>query len=403
MFTCKHSASPKAFPICSKASVVTGGDKEHFFASYFAINSWSADNRYITVLQTDIKDRLPLKTDPAVLGVVDLKNNNRFIPLTETHAWNFQEGTMAHWLGFDPNRKFIYNDWVEGKFVSVVIDIQTREKRVIPHPVSAVTLDGKWAISINYARLKTTRPDYGYDGNGQDPLLDTTWPKEDGLFLVNIESGKGELIVPVDAVREQMPEVKDPKGLAYFCHTVFSRDSKQIFWLARSVENLNEKKVVSGWKTTAFVCSIDGTNIRRCFPDGWDGSHFNWIDGERMVVTAKYKGEDYSHVLFTPGKDDYRRLCKGLFDFDGHCAVSNDNNWMLTDTYPNKLSQRNLMMVRLEDEAVFPIDHYAVVDPYRFYWRCDLHPRWRGDDQAFGFNSVHDGSRQVYIVDLKYV
>ncbi|MDD2599895.1 MAG: hypothetical protein PHO37_11825 [Kiritimatiellae bacterium] len=395
--------SLKEFPTCSEARAVTGGEKDHLFASYYAINSWSADSRYISVLQTDIKDRLPLATDPAVLGIVDLKDNNRFIPLVETRCWNFQEGTMAHWLGFDPNRKLIYNDLAEGKFVSVVIDIQTREKRVIPYPVSAVTRDGQRAVSINYARLNATRPDYGYDGNGQDPLLDTTWPKDDGLFLVDLESGKGKLIVSIDSVREQMPEVKDPQGLAYFCHTVFSRDGKQVFWLARSVENLGEQKQrVAKWQTTAFACNIDGTNLRRCFPDGWGGSHFNWVDGERMVVTAKFKDKVYSHVLFTPGKDDHRRVSEGLLDFDGHCVVSNDGNWMLTDTYPNKLSQRNLMLVRMRDEAVLPLGGYDVVDPYTgTYWRCDLHPRWRNDDQAFGFNSVHNGSRQVYIIDVK--
>jgi len=338
-----------------------------------------------------------------VLGLVDLKDNNRFIPLTDTRCWNFQEGTMAHWLGTDPNRKFIYNDMVDGKFVSVIIDIVTREKRIIPYPVSAVTVDGKWAVSIYYARLNTTRPDYGYDGNGQDPDLDTTWPKEDGLFLVDLESGKGRLIVPIDSVREQMPEVKDPKGLAYFCHTVFSRDGKQIFWLARSVENLSGQKTrVSKWQTTAFACNIDGSNIRRCFPDGWGGSHFNWIDDKRMVVTAKFEDKVYSHVLFTPGKDDHRRVGKGVLDFDGHCVVSNDGDWMLTDTYPDKLSQRKLMMVRMEDDAILPMGTYDVVEPYTgTYWRCDLHPRWRDDDNVLGFNSVHSGSRQVYLIDVK--
>jgi len=396
-------AAPRPFPRCSEAQAVTGGGKDHLFASYYAINSWSADNRYITVLETDVRDRQPLTSDPAVLGLVDLTDNNRFIPLTETRCWNFQEGTMAHWLGTDPNRKFIYNDMVEGKFAAVIIDIETRAKKVIPYPVSAVTTDGKWAVSINYARLSLTRPDYGYDGAGQDPQADTVWPSADGLFLVDLQSGAGRLIVPIDAVREQMPEVADPKGLAYFCHTVFSRDGQQIFWLARSVENLSGQKArVTKWQTTAFVCNRDGSNIRRCFPDGWGGSHFNWIDAERMIVTAKYQDKVYSHVLFTPGKDDHRRVGKGILDFDGHCVVSNDGAWMLTDTYPDKLNQRKLMMVRMADEAILPLGAFDVVEPYTGqYWRCDLHPRWRNDDAMVGFNSVHGGSRQVYLMDVK--
>ena len=33
--------------------------------------------------------------------------------------------------------------------------------------------------------------------------------------------------------------------------------------------------------------------------------------------------------------------------------------------------------------------------------RCDLHPQWRPDGKQIGFNSVHEGSRQVYVMDEK--
>jgi len=388
------------FPAFSAPRAVTSGPKDHLFASYYAINAWSADGRYATVLETDVKGRLPTENDVATLGVVDFQDSNRFIPLTETRCWNFQEATMAHWLGTAPQTQFIYNDRVDGKFVSVVFDTASKAKRIVPFPVSAVTADGKWAVSINYARLRLTRPDYGYGGNGQDARVDVTWPKDDGLWLVNLESGEARLIVTIDSVRDRMPAVKDTKALAYFCHTVFSRDGKQIFWLARSVENLSGQKVVRQWQTTAFVCDRDGGHVRRCFPDGWGGSHFNWLDGERMVVTANYQATVWSHVFFTPGKDDYTRLGKGLLDFDGHGVFSADGRWMATDTYPDKLGERKLMVLRMADQAVLPLGTFFVPEVYREqYSRCDLHPRWRPDGKMLAFNSVHEGSRQVYVID----
>lgn len=389
------------FPAFSRPRAITSGPKDHLFASYYAINAWSADGRYATVLETDVKGRLATEQDAAALGIVDLKDGNRFIPLTETRCWNFQEATMAHWLGTDPNRRFIYNDIVDGKFAAVIFDIETRQKRVVPFPVSAVSTDGKWAISINYARLRLTRPDYGYGGNGQDARKDVTWPKDDGLWLVDLQTGEGELIVPIDSVRERMPQVKDPGALAYFCHTVFSRDGSKVFWLARSVENLTDQKVVRKWETTAFTCNRDGSNVRRCFPDGWGGSHFNWLDGDRLMVTAKYKDTLYSHVLFTPGKEDYSRVGRGLLDFDGHGVFSDDGQWMATDTYPDKLNERKLMVLRMSDHAILPLGGFFVPEIYRdTYARCDLHPRWRPDGRQLGFNSVHEGSRQVYVMDV---
>ncbi len=389
------------FPSFSKPRAITAGPKDHLFASYYAINAWSADGRYATVLETDVKGRLATENDPATLGVVDLKDNNRFIPLTTTRCWNFQEATMAHWLATAPDTHFIYNDLVDGKFVSIIFDMKTKTKRVVPYPVSAVSPNGKEAVCINYARLRLTRPDYGYGGNGQDARTEVTWPEDDGLFLVNLETSAAKLIVSIASARDRMTQVKDPKALAYFCHTVFSRDGSKIFWLARTVENLADQKTVRKWETTSFTCNRDGSDVRRCFPDGWGGSHFNWLDGDRLMVTAKYNDAVFSHVLFTIGKADYTRIGRGVLDFDGHGVFSNDGLWMATDTYPDKLNERKLMVLRMADQAVLPLGCFFVPEIYREqYSRCDLHPRWLPDGKLLAFNSVHEGSRQVYVIDV---
>ncbi|MDD4873094.1 MAG: hypothetical protein PHR77_21280 [Kiritimatiellae bacterium] len=381
----------------SQASAITSGPKDHLFAAYYAINSWSADGRYVTVLETDVKDRLPTEQDVATLGIVDMKDNNQFIPLTETRCWNFQEAAMAHWLKTAPNSKIIYNDLIDGKFVSVVFDIKTKEKKIIPYPVSAVSPNGKEAVSINFARLRLTRPDYGYGGKGQNARETISWPEDDGLFLVDLEKGSAKLIVSIASARDRMPQVEEGKDLAYFCHTVFSRDGSKIFWLARSVNPATARN----WKTTSFTCNRDGSDVRRCFPDGWSGSHFNWLDGERLMITAKYKDTVWSHVLFTVGKTDYTRVGRGLLDFDGHGVFSDDGQWMATDTYPDKLSERKLMVLRMADQAILPLGMYFVPEAYKgTYWRCDLHPRWRPDGKMLGFNSVHEGTRQVYVINV---
>ena len=166
-----------------KATAITSGPREHLFASYYGINSWSADQRYVTVLETSIKYRLPTENDPATLGLVDLETNE-FIPLAETRAWNFQQGCMAHWLGTFPNSRIINNDIVDVITVSIIMYIHTKRKiNTIPHPVCAVSPNGKEAASINFSRLRTTRKAYGYGGNGQDARLTTQFPKDDGLFL----------------------------------------------------------------------------------------------------------------------------------------------------------------------------------------------------------------------------
>ena len=154
------------FPDMSAPRAVTSGPHDHFLANYFAINAWSPDNRYLLALETDIKDKLP-DGAPCTLGLVDLEDGNRFIPVMETQAWNFQEAAMAHWLPCEKDT-FVVNDFRDGKFVAVVRNWRTGAERVYPFPVSAVSEDGTWALSINYARLFLTRPDCGYAGDGQD-------------------------------------------------------------------------------------------------------------------------------------------------------------------------------------------------------------------------------------------
>ena len=78
------------FPDFSEPIQLTDLPYEHFFASYYGINSFSANEKYATVLRTNIRDHLPNENEPATLGIVDLRDKS-FIPITKTFAWNFQQ------------------------------------------------------------------------------------------------------------------------------------------------------------------------------------------------------------------------------------------------------------------------------------------------------------------------
>jgi len=383
------------FPEISEPIAITSGPNEHFFASYYGINSWSADQRYVTVLRTPIKYRLPTENDAATLGLVDVQTKE-FIPLTETRAWNFQQGNMAHWLGTHPNSRIIYNDLVDGKFISVILDVHTKEKiKTIPYPVAAVSPNGKEAVSINFARLRHTRKAYGYGGNGQDAKLDVQHPDDDGLFLINLETGKAKLLVSIQDVKAQVPEVPE-NGIGYFNHALFSRDGGKIFWLSRATPERN---------TTSFTVNRDGTNLQRSFPDGWGGSHFDWLSENELMITAKYEATEYAHILFTIGQQNYKRLGNGILDYNGHGTFSPNKKWMVTDTYPSEgLKEQKLYLMNMQTEAVLPLGRFHHPPEFREQGKdasCDLHPRWSPNGDMIGFNSVTSGERQVYIIELK--
>jgi len=398
IYSCKNTDKgvTVVFPKLNDPVQITKSDKEHLFASYYGINSWSKNQRYVTVLETDIKYKLPDENEPALLGLVDLKTND-FIPLTETRAWNFQQGCMAHWLAISPDSLIIYNDFRDGKYVSVIMNVFTKKEiKIIPYPVSAVSPNGKEAVSINFSRLRITRPDYGYGGNGQDPQADIPLPDNDGLFLINLETGESKLIVSLAQIKELIPPVKEG-FIGWFNHTLFSRNGSKIFWLSRQMDDTRRI-------TTSLTVNRDGTDLRRCFPDNWAGSHFDWLNDDELMVTANFEGKQYAHVLFTIGKDDYKRLGKGLLDYDGHGTFSPDQKWMVTDTYPSSgLREQKIYLMDMKTEAVISLGRFVQPQEFNGFWRCDIHCRWSPDGNMIGFNSTYSGSRQVYIIRLDYI
>jgi hypothetical protein len=379
------------FPAVTGPFQVTDNAKAHLFASYYGINSWSKNERYITVLETNVTTTIPIATDTALLGLVDLRTNT-FIPVARTTAWNLQQGCMAHWLATSPDSVIIYNDCRQGRFVSVILNVFTKkELKVFNQPIAAVSPDGKWAVSINFARLRITRADYGYDGPGQEAAANTAFPADDGIFLLDLQTGKTTLIVSFPQIKELVPAING-NGIEYIGHVLFSRKGTSLFFLARAIPQ---------WNTTAFTVNKDGSHLQRCFPDGWGGSHFDWLNDKELMITANYEGKTYGHILFTPGDKRYQRLGNGLLDYDGHGTFSPDGKWMVTDTYPDPITRdQKIFLLNMSSQAVLALGRFPEPAAYTGGWRCDIHCRWSPGGSMIGFNSTHNGSRQVYIMKL---
>jgi len=391
-FVTLNVAAQSGFPKLSTPIQITGNDKEHLFASYYGINSWSKNEWYATVLETDVRDRIPTIRDTATLGLVDMRTN-KFIKLTKTTAWNLQQGCMAHWLATNPDSVIIYNDMRNGKYVSVILNVLSRkELKVIPYPVAAVSPDGKEAVVINFSRLRITRTDYGYDGGGQDAQPKVQFPDNDGIFLLNLKTGAIKQIVSLAHLKTQVPAIKDPAGIEYIGHVLFSKGGTKLFFLARAIP---------AWNTTAFTINKDGSELKRCFPDEWGGSHFDWLNDEGLLVTAMYDGKQNSHILFTVGKNNYRKLGGGKLDYDGHGTFSPDGKWMITDTYPGKNREQTIRLLNLKTDSVLTVGSYREPLEFKDGWRADIHCRWSPKGDLVGFNSTHSGSRQVYVMKVK--
>ena len=86
---------------------VTPNDKHSFFG-YYDLSVFSADDRYHLVHRVSFCDQLPQQEDIAEIGIIDMSDYS-YKKVTETTAWNFQQGAMLQWHPAAPDTAIIYN------------------------------------------------------------------------------------------------------------------------------------------------------------------------------------------------------------------------------------------------------------------------------------------------------
>lgn len=378
-------------PRITKIRQVTQGPKHHFFG-YYAICPWDASERYLACMEADFGNRPKKPMEVAGICVINT-TTGEMKRVAETTAWNFQQGALVHWVGKKP--QIIFNDVVDGKLSAVILDVETGKRRVLPRAITSVAPDGSWAACISFGRLNTTRPGYGYPGV-EDPYADQPHPREDGIWRMELDTGECTLLASMDDVYHASPPLEAFRENPMWMNLVLvSRDGGHAAFLSRYH---GEK----GWYTSLFTVGADGSNVRCVIPYSWGGSHFDWVDGQRLVITTRLHGTQGGHVLFTQGKEDHRLLSPDILTRDGHCHVSWDGRWMVTDSYPVGSSRmQHLYIMDMTSEEVALVGRFHQPSEFTGDWRCDLHPRWSRDSKKLCIDSTHDGSRQLYVLELE--
>ena len=90
---------------------------------------------------------------------------------------------------------------------------------------------------------------------------------------------------------------------------------------------------------------------------------------------------------------------------DGHCSYSPDRErrWILNDTAPDAEDHRELYLYDTRSGRRIDLGRYFSPPELANDFRCDLHPRWSRDGRQICFDSAHEGSRQLYVMDVSTV
>ena len=375
---------------------VTRGPKHHFFG-YYDKSPWDSTGRYMLALEVEFMDRAPTPNDAATIGLIDLKENCLFRPVAKTYAWNWQQGCMLQWMPSTFRRRIIYNDRRDGRFISVIYDVESGEVRSLPLPIYALTHDGRYALTLNFSRLDRTRPGYGYAGV-HDPTVEEKAPENDGIYLMDLRTGEYDLIISLAQIVAFRPRLDMRGAVHWFNHLLISPNDQRFIFLHRwSSPTIGKKRI-----TRLFTANLDGSDIYLVADDGMV-SHFDWRDSTHILAWARKKEVGDHYYLFTDCSEEFQIIGKDVLNRDGHCSYSPDRRWILTDTYPDQENKRRLLLYHPEAKRLIELGRFYSPPKLRGAIRCDLHPRWSRDGHYICFDSAHEDQRQMYIIDVSEV
>ncbi len=376
---------------------LTRGPKHHFFG-YYEKSPWDADDRLVLCGEVDFNDRMPTPDDVQRIGVIDTTADGAIEFIDETRAWCFQQGGMLQWLSPEHTDWIIFNDRAGDRFVARLRNLKTGETKTLGRAIYQLDPRGRYALSLNFARLGKTRPGYGYEGV-DDPWHVVAHPEDDGLYRIDLDTGRVTLLFSLSDAAMTQPIESMRNAKHWFNHIQVSRDGSRFAVLHRW-----QSPDTKGHLTRVLVGDPFTGDFHLRFDNGFF-SHYDWLGDDMVVGYARVPGtENDRQFLVLPAESEACDVIgQGMLDADGHNTFSPDRRWMLGDISYGRDDTQTLWLYR------WPAGPRVDVAVLNSHWienrplRCDLHPRWNRAGDQVCIDSLHDGTRQMYVVDVSDV
>lgn len=371
-------------------------DKEYFFG-YYDKSPWDVTGRYILCLQADNTWSDVSPKSKADILLIDTENGNSIHKIAQTSAWNVQQACMLQWLGGDSSKRIIYNDYRDGTYVSVVLNTDTKEEKVISAPVYTVSKDGKTALTLDFSRLYNLRPGYGYY-NVEEATKGIALPDTTCIWKIDLETGNvSPLLKYTDFATFQPRREMLEKGTVHKVnHLMLSPNGRRFMVLYRWFNG--QRKY-----TRLITCNIDGSDMYLLSDDDMV-SHCYWKNDSEIIAYENKKNGGQGYYLMKDKTQQYIHLWS-KYSNDGHPSYSPvDNTVVVTDSYPDRARIADIKLLRDNDiEAIDAKVIARVFAPFKYDndTRCDLHPRWSRDGKKICFDSVFEGHRGLYYVEVE--
>lgn len=425
--TTETPASAAPYMPCRR---VGDGSHHHFFG-YYNKSNWDRTNRLVAGQRTPWMDQFLTPDARATIGYFDTGDGDRFHAVGETGAWNWQMGSQLQWLDGAPGRQLIYNDRTGDMgarypgFGAVVVDIDTQARRVLPMPVYVVAPSSAWALSVDYRRLYVTHETIGYSEVG-GPFALPLAPAHDGIWRMEIATGAAQLLVSYAQLKAFHHKESMDKAIHWVSHIEVNPASSRILFLHRWTERVKDETC---FLHRLITMNPDGSDMRllECsdhplpqLADDFDPSavgtfdyekseyqisHPLWQDNAHIIVWGPHAGEIHYHLYHDVDGGEVQVIGRDVLVENGHMTFSPvSTRWMLSDTYPDdQTHERFLFLFDMQTGERRNLGSFYATPHLSKENRCDLHPRWSRDGRQVCIDSVHEGQRQMYILDVSSI
>lgn len=441
-----------------KIERLTDGPKHHLFGFHDLIITNGHGDKYLS-LEVDIINRPPLPGEQFGVGYI---KDGHYIKVGETTAFNYPQGARQQWVS--DSDYFVVNNKVGKTWGTDLYDASSNTLverfEATSHMLSK---DGKYAYGLDYARLFRLGG-YGYSGI-DDVGINNAIPSTSGITKMDLNNKKVELLVSVREVAEYGCKSINAMTHHYITHLSLNPSCTRLAFLHRyfmSDGGIMTRLMTIGIDGDGLRCLAQGFLSHYDWKDdntiyiygransSLDTFRNNPLLSNPIMIGPMKIAKKVAKFVIQRGSKNMKinagknfliitdseqpaisPFAQELITEDGHPMTNPLNNdWIVNDTYPDIEGIRTLMLYqfstnnkielgkfkRLFDKPDMTLSNifFDGVDPKilnnispeelaftRSGLHCDLHPRWTRDGKIAVFDSIHEGTRQIYAVNVE--
>lgn len=436
----------------------TSTPSNHFFGFHDLV-AFNKMGDKILCLESEVINRPPLQGEKIAVGYADT-TTGEFFSLGETNAFNYPQGARQQWLN---NDEFIVNNQVGKVWGSDIYDSISKKKiESYESTAHCISKDGNKAFGLDYERIHRLGG-YGYIGI-EDACKNEQTPTNQGIWIIDLHSKDKKLLISIKEIAEFENRTSSSSGFHhYLTHLVLNPSSSRIAFLHRFFlpdGGIRTRLMTIGTSGTdlrclavGFLSHFDWRDDNNIFIWGRAGGGIDQLRSNplfsnplvapllrlakkttRKVLNRVSTQLNMSFLLIEDSlRSNIRTVAEGVLTEDGHPMFSPaDRDFVITDNYPDENNERTLILYKFSDNTKAELGKYRMLDiqpdttlysnfsrgvdkkilelisPEQYSFtrsglHCDLHPRWNADGTKVAFDSIHEGSRQLYWIDLKEI